>query len=398
MTLAEARALALAANPELRAARLDVAIAEGESRQAGLVVRSNPEVEVLGGGPGTEVGLSQELEIAGQRGARRQAGLAGVDRATARVLDATRSMVAEVDRIFYRLAADLQREQLANEVLALNQRLADVASRELAAGDISQLETNLATVESGRSRARALGVRREREATQGELDRLLGLPPGTAITPAVDTSSTPGSGAFPGTSPEAPSPDSLSLESLTELALALRPDIAERAAAARQARASASLARREALPSLVLRVASEPEESGDRAARAGLGFTLPLFNRNRGEEAARLAEAEQAELERAALVARVRSEVALAIAAYRAATEEVEVLQSTVLEPARENRRLLEIAYGAGKVGLPVLLLIRNQVIDAELEYWEAWLNAREALTDLREATGETGSTATESP
>ena len=66
------------------------------------------------------------------------------------------------------------------------------------------------------------------------------------------------------------------------------------------------------------------------------------------------------------------------------------MLEQTVLVPARENRRLLEVAYRAGKVGLPVLLLIRNQVIDAELEYWEAWLAAREALADLAETTGET--------
>jgi hypothetical protein len=49
---------------------------------------------------------------------------------------------------------------------------------------------------------------------------------------------------------------------------------------------------------------------------------------------------------------------------------------------------LLETAYREGKVGLPVLLLIRNQVISAELEYWTAWLEEREAFAALAEATG----------
>ena len=66
---------------------------------------------------------------------------------------------------------------------------------------------------------------------------------------------------------------------------------------------------------------------------------------------------------------------------------EVDVLERTVLAPARENRRLLEVAYRAGKVGLPVLLLIRNQVIDAELEYWDAWLSEREARVTISEVT-----------
>ena len=88
------------------------------------------------------------------------------------------------------------------------------------------------------------------------------------------------------------------------------------------------------------------------------------------------------------MIADVRAEVASELAAYQAAAEQVEILETTVLIPARQNRQLLETAYREGKVGLSVLLLIRNQVIDAELEYWEAWLAEREALANLREATG----------
>ena len=62
------------------------------------------------------------------------------------------------------------------------------------------------------------------------------------------------------------------------------------------------------------------------------------------------------------------------------------MLERTVLGPARDNRRLLEAAYREGKVGLPVLLLIRNQVIDAEQDYWTAWLAERVAEADLRAA------------
>ena len=64
------------------------------------------------------------------------------------------------------------------------------------------------------------------------------------------------------------------------------------------------------------------------------------------------------------------------------------MLEATVLRPARQNRRLVEIAYREGKVGLPELLLIRNQAIDAELEYWSAWLAERQALASLAQTTG----------
>jgi cobalt-zinc-cadmium efflux system outer membrane protein len=184
--------------------------------------------------------------------------------------------------------------------------------------------------------------------------------------------------------------DSLSIDSLTTVALSRRPDILERAAAVRQATALATVARREAFPNLLLRGSWEPLEGGDgRTFRPGIGLTLPAFNRNQGDVQARRAEALQAELERVALVAETRAMVSRAVRAYRLAAAEVDVLERTVLTPARENRRLLEVAYRAGKVGLPVLLLIRNQVIDAESEYWDAWLSEREARVAISQATGE---------
>lgn len=436
LTLIAARSLALRSNPELRAARLGVDIARGELRQAGFLVRSNPTADVLAGGAGAELGLTQEIEVAGQRGARRAAGSAGITRAQASVLNSTRLTVASVDRAFYRLAANRQRELLATEVLALNGRLADAAARQLAAGEISQLEANLATVEFGRSRSRALAARRDRQQAESDLRRLLGVPPLTPITPLLDLrvdvrsgvkvraesvrngarqDSVSRSGGEPAldTATAVPPPaanasvssraladsrsldallvDTISVDSLTSLALARRPDLVERAAAARQALAQASVARREAFPNLALRGSSERLEGGEaRVFRPGIGITLPVFNRNQGAVEARRAEARQAELESAALVAATRVEVARAVASYETAAAEVDVLERTVLTPARENRRLLEVAYRAGKVGLPVLLLIRNQVIDAELEYWAAWLAAREALADLAQATGET--------
>ncbi|MBI3568113.1 MAG: TolC family protein [Gemmatimonadetes bacterium] len=405
LTLEAARLRALRVNPDLRAARLLIAIARGGVRQASVPLRSNPSLDVLTGGIGTELGLTQEIEIAGQRGARHSAALAGVERATASVLNVVRLTIGEVDRTFYRYAVATQRVQLTTEVLALNRRLLDVAARQLAVGRISPLEYNLAIVESGRSEARALRAERERDQTAQQLRRLLGLAPDRAVVSLIALAAAPA--AVPPTdSARAPvlhvprdsetsitrarAIDSLNVDSLTVVALRRRPDLRERAAAAAQSRGLATVARREAFPNLAFRVASERlENTGHRALRPGVGLTVPVFNRNQGEVEARQAEADQAELERAAIVVGVRASVAAAVAAYATATAEVTVFETTVLAPARENRRLLEVAFREGKVGIPVLLLIRNQVIDAELEYGQAWLAAREALAGLVEATGE---------
>ncbi len=377
LTLSEARVRGLRSNPDLQAVRPDLGVARGELRQAGVLVRSNPFIDVLAQGIGTEIEVLQELEIAGQRGARLTAAHAGLARASASITDVARAIFGEVDRKFYRYVAADRQALLADEVLALNRRLLDVSQRKVQAGEISRLELNLATIELGRSQSRALAARRAREELGSELRLLLGLEPTVPIAPVIDSAVEP--------------VGTLSLDSLTAVAIARRPDLAERAAAVDQAKAQVAVARKEGFPNLVLRVASlRPEGSEARELRPGVGMTLPLFNRNQGEVQARQAAALQAELARVTVAAQVRSEVARALASYRSAAGETRVLELTVLAPARENRGLLEIAYREGKIGLPVLLLMRNQVIDAELEYWAAWLAEHEALANLAEATGET--------
>ena len=395
LTIGEARELAFRSNPDLNAARLDVEVARGDFRQASVLFRSNPTVEYFGegeSGNGPEGLVAQEVEVFGQRGARRGAARAGMQRASAGVADAARLTIGDTDRLFYQLIAAGRRTDLAAEVFGLNQRLTDVVQRKLAAGKVSRLEFNLATVELGRSRARALAAAREREQVALELARFLGVSSGTPVVPVPDsTVPLPSSIADSGAAPVAPPRRNtlrLDLDSLTALALARRPDLAEREAATRQAAATASVASREGLPNLSLRLLSAERADGSgQALRPGVGVSVPLFNRNRGTVQAQRALARQSGLQRAGLERRVRAEVARAVRGYENASAEVAVLESAVLPAARENRRLLETAYREGKVGLPVLLLIRNQVIDAELEYWTAWLAGREALADLAETT-----------
>ncbi len=390
LTLADARARALQLNPELAAVRLDTAIARGDLRQA-RVLRFNPVADALGptGSVGSEAGISQEIEVFGQRSARISAGTAGIERSRSRVRDATRRVLGETDRNFYRLAAASRRRALADEVLALNERLASVAGRQLSAGEINRLDYNLAVIELGRSRSRSLAARREARAVTIELARLIGLPDSANLLPVLDATQHP--------EPEHLRLDTaritdlrtghLGIDSLLAQAFAYRPDLTESQAAVRQAEAEATLARREAMPNIVLRAVTEPADGSGRALRPGVGFAIPLFNRNQGEIAARRAAHQQTDLALRALRTLVRAELARAISNYESAAVEVEILETTVLVPARQNRTLVEIAYREGEVGLPVLLLIRNQAIDAELEYWSAWLIEREARATLDEVT-----------
>lgn len=395
VSLAAARKLALVGNPELFAQTFDTAIARGNLRQAGSF-RFNPSADVLGasGSNGAEIGLSQEIEVFGQRGARLRARRAGLSRAAARVGDAARRTLGEVDRIFYRVVSARERSLLADSVSVLNRRLTAIAERQLAAGEISRLDYNLAAIELGRSQSRALAENREHVVLSRDFGRLLGITDRIAVYPVLDRTqhhplAPSGVDARADAHSLVEAAGRLSPDSLITLALQSRPDLRERTAAVREASGEVSVARKEILPNLVLRGMSEPASVGDgRVLRAGVGLTLPVLNRNRGEIQARRAAAEQAELQRAALEKAIGTQVANAISTYQAAASEIEILETTVLPPARQNRVLLESAYREGKVGLPVLLLIRNQVVEAEMEYWSAWLREREAYAALAEVTG----------
>lgn len=376
IAIADAHALALRSNPDLLAARPAVDVARGQLRQ-GSLPQFNPALDVLPGrgGLGQEFAISQELEIAGQRGARVRAGRANLDRTIAEVLNVARITLADVTRAFYRVAAGYRRVDLARELVRLNENLVDISSRQLKEGEISRLDFNLASVELGRSRARMLATQSEREQIELELRRLIGSPPQRHIVPVMDSTWI----------------DFVTLDAqrLIQIAIENRPDVQARAAVTREAEAQALLARRARFPNLAVRGVTEQGAAGNRVWRPGIGVTIPLLQRNQGEIAARAAAVRQAQFEREALVSLVRAEIQAALSAYAAAVERVAILETSVLPQARENRRLLEIAYREGEVGLPVLLLIRNQVIDAELEYWDAWQARHEALASLSEATGQ---------
>ena len=406
LSLAEVQRLVIRQNPALLATRQETAIAGGELRQA-RVYQLNPDLSLQAvggsfGGSGSpyELALTQEIEWAGQRGLRIGAARTGLTRASSVVQNAGRLTLAEASTGFYRALAAERRLSVARDALALTERLLAAVRIQLAEGEISAMEANLAEIEAGRARGRVLTAQRVATSAELELKQLAGLRPDTPVRLVADAAGTPGAADVAPTPqpvpqpvaaplPAGPDPAALDQDSLVAIALARRPDLAASTAAVRELETLTALARREALPNLRLGAAVERAE-GDGSPQIGpaIGFSLPLFNRNQGLVEQRRALTEQARLDRRATELGIRADVTVAVRAYRTASEEATVFATSVLQPARANVELLETAYRAGKIDLPTLLLLRNQLLDAELGYWDAWLAQREALVQLEAATG----------
>lgn len=388
LTLAEAQRLARNQNPTLLAERLATGVARGELRQA-RAFAPNPELEFqpdveFDRQPGLrargtvshyELGLTQEIEWAGQRGLRIRAAEHELDRARQTVSDAERTTHAEVTGAYYEAYAARRQLDVTRDLLQSNERLLEAVHAQLLEGGLSGLEVSLAEIEVGRARGRLLASMRESQAADIALKRLAGLTPEQPIQLSDQL-------------PSVPEPESVSRESLLQLALERRPDLAAREAAVREAEALRALAGRETIPNVrISALAARSTDGGKPWFGVAFALPVPLWNWNRGEVAARAAVVDRAGLERQATELAVRAQVEEAYGAYLSAAEEERVYQTTVLQPAGETQQRLEIAFRAGKLNLSAVLLLRNQLLEAETGYWEAWLARRQALARLEGAT-----------
>lgn len=399
VTLADAEERAMEANPALQAERRLQSIAEGELRQA-EVYPHNPavefEAETLDPAAGAnilsryEAVIAQELEWAGQWGLRQDAAAYGMDEASALASDAERLTLAEVREAFYGAVAARRRAEVAAEIAELTRRLEEATRTELEEGEVSVLDANLAEIESGRGRARLLSAERRRESAVLELKRVMGMTPETPIQVDFRVAEPGRLGGDAGDAASMPDPAALSEDSLVDVAFERRPDLRGSDAAVAQARELERLSRREAIPNLRLLA---PIRRGGAGAGTdigiGVGLSVPVWNRNQGTTDAREAALLRSRYRQETVALRVRTEVRDAVQAYRRASEEREALESSVLGPADTNLDLLDESYRAGKIDLTTLLFLQNQLLDARLEYWDAWLAQRRAHAWLRAAVGD---------
>lgn len=383
LSLSAARSLAAEANPELLVAAWRPRAARGDVRAARTVL-FNPDLSFENRSPSDgmtsryEATVGLELEMAGQRGLRGRASEAALSAAYRRLDDDARHILVDVSFAYVKLVAAEQRVALVEEINRLNAQLHAAVRTQLAEGEVSVLEANLVTIEATRATARTMEVSSARQAAALELGRMLGR----ASTEPVRTV---GPAAVPGP----PTWEATTLDDHIRTALAFRPDLRALDHDVERAHQEERLARREALPNVrVAGLAIREDPLTDPEWGLSLGVSLPLFNRNQGQGDRLRAEIAGAEQLRRAAELRVRTEVETALLLYESAEREVSLLEAELLGPIRENQRLLATAYREGKLDLSSLLLLRNQLLDAEMSYWDAWERRGRARTELESATG----------
>ncbi len=376
LTLDQALLRAREQGPAVLAARARIAEARGRLTGASMLLRENPTASGAAGQRhgdddhsfAGEVGIAQNFEIAGQRGARVDGAEAGVARATAASEDSERRLLRAVAVAFYDLLYAQQSRELAGRSEDVAGEVARIADRRYRAEDVPLLDANLSRAAHARARAERMGAEARVAAAQGELRTLLGMAPEESLAAEGELHPAPFDRA------------TLTARSLE------RADLRAIASQLEQAEAERRLARRESLPDIGLGARYERDE-GDDIALGEVSVPIPLFDRAQGRraEAAARVRRLRLELDAARRAAHVELESALAVHAQRMAA--VSELESAV-PLLDENESLARRSYEAGELGLAELLLVRRETLETRREHLDRVREAAVAAVDARAAAG----------
>ncbi len=371
LTLEQAIAKAFASNPGLRAAVLDITIAAGTRRQAGLY--PNPELSFVREGTqrGTRtqtVQLSQVLELGGKRSARVKLADSERSLAAGNLELARTDLRANVTTAYFDALAAQERAQLAQASLDVASKAAGAASKRVAAGRVSPLEEDRAGVAQASARVELTQAQGEWKVALTRLAAYWGETspaPASLAIPELDLTPTP---------------------ALDELERRLEdlPQMRRARLQAQREQAQVGVNRAQRMPDLTLIVGSKKDdEIGHSQAVLGLSVPLPLFNRNQGSLQASLARSEKAQVELEAERVRLHQELASTHQRAQLAREQVRTMREEILPAAQRVFDKTVSGFEAGKFGFLEVLEAQRTLLSTRTQYLQALYERYRALAEL---------------
>ncbi len=385
MTVHEAVKQAFRENPDLQALRLEKEVVQGRLLKAELPLAANPVIESNlsakdrageeGGGKDTNYGLklSQEFEIAGQRALRIEIAKKERSRLAWEIEDKERGLSFEVKDAFARALAAKKKEELAGQVVALQEDLLNFTRIKFQAGEVSGLEVNLAEVELGKSKKDLLLAGREHRESRLAVQGLMGSQTDRPFDLDGDLSSD-----------LLPFPEK---GDLLKPILSQRPDLKAALIEVDKTKTAIDLAKRSVVPNIVLGGFYSRDELRNDLGLS-LSLSIPLFDRKQAEKKEAQARAAQARVKQAGLERTINREFEEAFNAVASSQKELSLFKKEILDKSLENLALLNLAYREGKIGFFNVRLAQKESMEAQFAYLETLLRARRAVNALERTIG----------
>jgi cobalt-zinc-cadmium efflux system outer membrane protein len=384
LTFSDALQLTAATNPALKALAYERRAAGAGLKQAGLW--SNPElefeIEEFGlDAPGLKeseftFSVSQEFDLFGQRGARKNLARAEIDATDLSTRIAAFDLYLEVKQRYYRLVHAQQQYQLAQSSVKLADDVVENIEYRVERGAALQSELLLAQLESQHSQLILDQADQELAVAASSLQTLWG---GTSNEVTVTAETEPDFSAVIG-----------SVKKILESVDSTR-NIAQLLRQSEITKAERALSAAEARPGIGLSGGVKRFE-GDNANSLlfGISLPLPLFNRNQGEREKLAAELRAIEYQIDGERTAARAELNALSIQLEQLLGRHESLDSLLIPTAEEAYETLQQSYESGRLPYTQLLEARRLLFDLNSEHNDLILAIQEQIIALESIAGVT--------
>lgn len=377
VTLSQILAYADEHSPVLLVARSTRSRAEAARIAASPRLYANPQVTVSAGprvgaggtGADVEVGVWQQIQIAGERGARLAAADRLRDSTDADIEKIRWDVHCDVHAAFHQALVDRERALLASRVVAFQGEVLGVVKRQIEAGETASLNLRLAEAEVAQAKQTRVAADQAYLVSRIRVAQLAGWP--AKRPPKVSGTLDP---------PQEPP----SVDTLLAVANERLPLLTARKAAVEEARSRVEVARRDVWPrpSLGVQYRREGNPSPERPydiVLGGISVAIPSFQTNQGGRAEARADVRVADAELQAATLLLDGRIVQARSEVVAAAERVRSYGTEILPKFEENLSLLRRSFELGEIDLLALLVgrerflrIQSDALGAHLDYFVA--------------------------
>jgi cobalt-zinc-cadmium efflux system outer membrane protein len=377
VTLTEILAFADEHSPVLLVARSTRSRAEAAAIAASPRLYANPQVNVSAGarvgatgtGADVEVGVWQQIQIAGERGVRLTAAERLRELTDADIEKIRWDVHCDVHAAFHQALVNRERVVLTAQVVAFQAEVLGIVERQIKAGETANLSLRLAEAEAAQARQTQVAADQAYLVSRIRLAQLAGWP---ADRPPE------ASGALD------PPQEPPSAERLLAVAKEELPLLTARKAAVEEARARVEVARRDVWPRPALGVQYRREGNPSPEAPydivlGGVSLAIPSFQTNQGGRAEARADVRIAGAELDAATFLLDGQLLQARSEVVAAAERVRSYGTEILPRFAENLVLLRRSFELGEIDLLALsvgrerfLRIQSDALGAHLDYFVA--------------------------